>query len=149
MHLKKTSLLAASLLLAFATVACGDVKDEPKASASTTPASCDKADLPLISAGKLVMQADLRVVSDEGGNLADVRQYVPSTTTVDTSTGADCFNPAKQSSGQRYTQATATMLGAIWVVRDVVAVDQLPGQGLVAVAAEAHRGIVPEIARLR
>jgi hypothetical protein len=57
---------------------------------------------------------DLRVVSDDGGNLADVRQYVPDTTTVRTTAGPDCFNPSKQSSGRSYTQSTPTMLSAIW-----------------------------------
>jgi hypothetical protein len=62
---------------------------------------------------------DLRVVSDEGGNLADVRQYVPGTTTVKTFAGPDCLNSAKQSSGGSYTQGVPTMLGAIWEASQV------------------------------
>jgi hypothetical protein len=60
---------------------------------------------------------DLRVVSDAGGNLADVRQYVPQTTTVKTYAGDDCFDPTppiKQSSGASYPQSSPTMLAAIW-----------------------------------
>ena len=36
---------------------------------------------------------DLRVASNDAGNLADVVQYVPTSTTVKTSSGPDCFNP--------------------------------------------------------
>jgi hypothetical protein len=60
---------------------------------------------------------DLRVVSNEGGNLADVRQYVPGSTAVKTFPGDDCLDPTppfKQSSGQSYTQPGPTMLSAIW-----------------------------------
>ena len=60
---------------------------------------------------------DLRVVSDSGGNLADVRQYVPQTTTVKTYAGDDCFDPTppiKQSSGAGYPMSSPTMLSAIW-----------------------------------
>ncbi len=60
---------------------------------------------------------DLRVVSDSGGNLADVRQYVPRTTTVKTYAGDDCFDPTppiKQSSGAGYPMTSPTMLSAIW-----------------------------------
>jgi hypothetical protein len=62
---------------------------------------------------------DLRVASDEGGNLADVRQYVPGTTTVKTFSGPDCLNDAKQSSGGSYTQGVPTMLGAVWEASQV------------------------------
>jgi hypothetical protein len=62
---------------------------------------------------------DLRVASNDGGNLADVRQYVPGTTTVKTASGPDCFNQAKQSSGKSYTLSTPTMLGAIWEAAQV------------------------------
>jgi hypothetical protein len=62
---------------------------------------------------------DLRVASDDGGNLAEVRQYVPSTTTVKTFSGPDCLSSAKVSSGQSYTQGTPTMLGAIWEASQV------------------------------
>ncbi len=62
---------------------------------------------------------DLRVVSNEAGNLVDVRQYVPASTTVKTMSGPDCFNGSKQSSGQSYTQPAPTMLGAIWEASQV------------------------------
>ena len=65
------------------------------------------------SAGASV-PVDLRVVSNDGGNLADVRQYVPGTTTVKTYDGPDCFSEANHSSGQSYTLSSPTMLGAIW-----------------------------------
>jgi hypothetical protein len=62
---------------------------------------------------------DLRVASSDAGNLADVIQYVPGSTTVKTSSGPDCFNPAKQSSGKSYTLQAPTMLGAIWEAAQV------------------------------
>jgi Ca2+-binding RTX toxin-like protein len=70
------------------------------------------------SAGASV-PVDLRVASNDGGNLADVIQYVPTSTTVKTSSGPDCFNPAKQSSGKSYTFGQPTMLGAIWEAAQV------------------------------
>jgi hypothetical protein len=57
---------------------------------------------------------NLRVATDDGGNLADVIQYVPQTTTVKTFSGPDCFNATKQSSGQSYPQSSPNMLSAIW-----------------------------------
>jgi hypothetical protein len=60
---------------------------------------------------------DLRVASDTGGNLADLRQYVPATTTIKTYAGDDCFDPTppiKQSSGAGYPMSSPTMLAAIW-----------------------------------
>jgi hypothetical protein len=74
-----------------------------------------------VSAGAATasVPVDLRVVSDDGGNLADVRQYVPGTTTVKTFAGPDCLNESKQSSGKSYTQGTPTMLGAIWEASQV------------------------------
>ena len=60
---------------------------------------------------------DLRVTSDAEGNLADVRQYVPATTTVKTYAGDDCFDPTppiKQSSGASYPMSSPTALSAIW-----------------------------------
>jgi hypothetical protein len=60
---------------------------------------------------------DLRVASSDGGNLADVIQYVPQKTTVKTFAGDDCFDPTppfKQSSGNSYPQTAPTMLSAIW-----------------------------------
>lgn len=65
------------------------------------------------SAGASV-PVDVRVASDDGGNLADVIQYVPSTTTIKTYSGPDCFSAANQSSGQSYKQNSPNMLGAIW-----------------------------------
>ena len=59
---------------------------------------------------------ELRVATSDGGgtNLADVIQYVATSDTVKTSSGPDCFNPSKQSSGKSYTFGTPTFLGAIW-----------------------------------
>src|SRR5262245_16819041 len=57
---------------------------------------------------------DLRVASSDAGNLADVIQYVPETTTVKTYSGPDCFNASKQSSGRTYTESSPNMLSAIW-----------------------------------
>src|SRR3954449_9746079 len=57
---------------------------------------------------------DVRVASNDGGNLADVIQYVPSTTTIKTDSGPDCFSAANHSSGQSYKQTSPNMLGAIW-----------------------------------
>lgn len=60
---------------------------------------------------------DLRVATDQGGDLADLRQYVPKSTTVKTYAGDDCFDPTppfKQSSGAGYPQATPSALSAIW-----------------------------------
>ena len=54
---------------------------------------------------------DLRVASSDGGNLADVIQYVPTSTTVKTSSGPDCFNTSKQSSGKSYTFGQPTHAG--------------------------------------
>jgi hypothetical protein len=71
------------------------------------------------SAGASV-PVDLRVASSDAGNLADVRQYVPSTTTVKTFDGPDCFSAANHSSGKSYTLTAPTMLGAIWEAADVV-----------------------------
>jgi hypothetical protein len=65
---------------------------------------------------------DLRVASSDGGNLADVRQYVPNRTTVKTFAGDDCFDPTppfKQSSGQSYPQTAPNMLAAIWEASQV------------------------------
>ena len=69
------------------------------------------------SAASASVPVDLRVVSNEAGNLADVRQYVPASSAVKTFAGDDCFDPTppvKQSSGSTYPQATPTMLAAIW-----------------------------------
>ena len=57
---------------------------------------------------------NLRVVSSDGGNIADVRQYVPQTVTIKTFSGPDCFSSSNQSTGQSYTESRPTMAGAIW-----------------------------------
>src|SRR5262249_19160621 len=57
---------------------------------------------------------DLRVVSSDAGNIAEVRQYVPQTKTVKTFAGPDCFSESNQSTGQSYTLPRPTMAGAIW-----------------------------------
>jgi len=60
---------------------------------------------------------NLRVATNDGGNLADVTQYVPQRTTVKTFAGDDCLDPTpppKQSSGAGYPQSAPTMLSAIW-----------------------------------
>jgi hypothetical protein len=66
---------------------------------------------------------DLRVATSDGGNLADVRQYVPGSTSVKSFAGDDCIDPTpppKQSSGQSYPQSGPTMLSAIWEAAQVV-----------------------------
>jgi hypothetical protein len=62
---------------------------------------------------------DVRVASNDGGNLADVIQYVPNTTTVRTYDGPDCFSASNHSSGQSYKQSSPNMLGAIWEAAQV------------------------------
>jgi hemolysin type calcium-binding protein len=60
---------------------------------------------------------NLRVATNDGGNLADVIQYVPQRTTVKTFAGDDCLDPTpppKQSSGASYPQSAPNMLSAIW-----------------------------------
>ncbi len=59
---------------------------------------------------------DIHVVTNDGAQLANLRQYAPSTATVKTYAGDDCFDPTppvKQSSGQTYTQAAPNMLSAV------------------------------------
>jgi hypothetical protein len=71
----------------------------------------------LASTAGASVPVDLRVASSDGGNLADVRQYVPNHTTVKTFAGDDCFDPTppiKQSSGNSYPQSAPNMLSAIW-----------------------------------
>lgn len=62
---------------------------------------------------------DLRVASNDAGNLADVVQYVPNTTTIKTFAGPDCFSASNRSSGQSYPQSSPNMLGAIWEAAQV------------------------------
>jgi Ca2+-binding RTX toxin-like protein len=59
---------------------------------------------------------DIRVVTNNGAQLADVLQYAPSTATVKTYAGDDCFDPTppfKQSSGQMYQESAPNMLSAV------------------------------------
>ena len=59
---------------------------------------------------------DVHVVSNDGAQLANLRQYAPSAATVKTYAGDDCFDPTppfKQSSGQTYTQSAPNMLSAV------------------------------------
>jgi hypothetical protein len=58
---------------------------------------------------------DIHVVTDTGAQLGNLRQYAPSAATVKTYAGDDCIDPtppAKQSSGQTYTQSAPNMLSA-------------------------------------
>jgi hemolysin type calcium-binding protein len=75
----------------------------------------------LVSATSAIasVPVDLRVVSNDEGNIADLTQYVPNTTTVKTMSGPDCFSSSKQSSGKSYTLDKPTMLGAIWEASQV------------------------------
>jgi hypothetical protein len=59
---------------------------------------------------------DIHVVTNDGAQLANLRQYAPSAATVKTFAGDDCFDPTppvKQSSGQTYTQSAPNMLSAV------------------------------------
>jgi hypothetical protein len=59
---------------------------------------------------------DIHVVTNEGAQLANLRQYAPSAASVKTYAGDDCFDPTppiKQSSGQTYTQSAPNMLSAV------------------------------------
>jgi hypothetical protein len=59
---------------------------------------------------------DIHVVTNDGAQLANLRQYAPSAATVKTYAGDDCFDPTpplKQSSGQTYTQTAPNMLSAV------------------------------------
>jgi hypothetical protein len=67
------------------------------------------------SAGASV-PVDIHVVTNDGAQLANLRQYAPSAATVKTYAGDDCFDPTpptKQSSGQTYTQSAPNMLSAV------------------------------------
>ena len=67
------------------------------------------------SAGASV-PVDIHVVTNEGAQLANLRQYVPSEAKVRTFAGDDCIDPtppAKQSSGQTYRQSAPNMLSAL------------------------------------
>ncbi len=59
---------------------------------------------------------DIHVVTSDGAQLANLRQYAPSAATVKTYAGDDCFDPTppfKQSSGQTYTESAPNMLSAV------------------------------------
>jgi Ca2+-binding RTX toxin-like protein len=59
---------------------------------------------------------DIHVTTNDGAQLANLRQYAPSTATVKTYAGDDCFDPTppfKQSSGQTYSQSAPNMLSAV------------------------------------
>jgi Ca2+-binding RTX toxin-like protein len=59
---------------------------------------------------------DIHVVTNDGAQLANLRQYAPSAAKVRTYAGDDCIDPtppAKQSSGQTYTQSAPNMLSAV------------------------------------
>jgi hypothetical protein len=67
------------------------------------------------SAGASV-PVDIHVVTNDGAQLANLRQYAPDAATVKTYAGDDCFDPTppfKQSSGQTYTQSAPNMLSAV------------------------------------
>jgi hypothetical protein len=59
---------------------------------------------------------DIHVVTNDGAQLANLRQYAPSEAKVRTFAGDDCIDPTpppKQSSGQTYTQSAPNMLSAL------------------------------------
>jgi hypothetical protein len=59
---------------------------------------------------------DLHVVTNDGTQLANLRQYAPAQAKVRTYAGDDCLDPTpppKQSSGQVYTQSAPNMLSAL------------------------------------
>jgi Ca2+-binding RTX toxin-like protein len=59
---------------------------------------------------------DIHVATNDGAQLANLRQYAPSAASVKTYAGDDCFDPTppiKQSSGQTYTQSAPNMLSAV------------------------------------
>jgi len=59
---------------------------------------------------------DIHVVTNDGAQLANLRQYAPSAAKVRTFAGDDCIDPTpppKQSSGQTYTQSAPNMLSAL------------------------------------
>jgi hypothetical protein len=59
---------------------------------------------------------DIHVVTNDGAQLANLRQYAPQAAKVRTYAGDDCIDPTpplKQSSGQTYTQSAPNMLSAL------------------------------------
>jgi hypothetical protein len=74
--------------------------------------------LPALGAGSAgaSVPVDIHVVTNDGAQLANLRQYAPSAATVKSYAGDDCFDPTppfKQSSGQTYTQSAPNMLSAV------------------------------------
>jgi hypothetical protein len=67
---------------------------------------------------------DIHVVTNDGAQLANLRQYAPAAAKVRTYAGDDCIDPtppAKQSSGQTYTQSAPNMLSAVDEASDATA----------------------------
>ena len=59
---------------------------------------------------------DIHVVTNDGAQLANLRQYAPAAAKVRTYAGDDCLDPtppAKQSSGQTYAQSAPNVLSAL------------------------------------
>jgi Ca2+-binding RTX toxin-like protein len=72
------------------------------------------------SAGASV-PVDIHVVTSDGAQLANLRQYAPSESKVRTFAGDDCIDPtppAKQSSGQTYTESAPDVLTALQEAAD-------------------------------
>jgi RTX calcium-binding nonapeptide repeat (4 copies) len=70
----------------------------------------------LASGAAASVPVDIHVVTNDGAQLANLRQYAPSEAKVRTFAGDDCIDPtppAKQSSGQTYTQSAPNMLSAV------------------------------------
>jgi Ca2+-binding RTX toxin-like protein len=68
------------------------------------------------AAAQASVPVDIHVVTNDGAQLANLRQYAPSAAKVRTYAGDDCLDPtppAKQSSGQTYTQSAPNMLSAV------------------------------------
>jgi hypothetical protein len=62
------------------------------------------------------LPVDIHVVTNDGAQLANLRQYAPSRAKVRTFAGDDCIDPTpppKQSSGQTYSQSAPNMLSAL------------------------------------
>ncbi|HSD23047.1 MAG TPA: hypothetical protein VLB79_01835 [Solirubrobacterales bacterium] len=69
-----------------------------------------------VSSAAASVPVDIHVVTNDGAQLANLRQYAPSEAKVRTFGGDDCIDPtppAKQSSGQTYTQSAPNMLSAV------------------------------------
>jgi Ca2+-binding RTX toxin-like protein len=89
-------------------------------SALARVAGCAAAASAVLTAGAggagASVPVDVHVVTDDGAQLANVRQYAPAAAKVRTFAGDDCLDPtppAKQSSGQTYTQSAPNMLSAL------------------------------------